>query len=55
MSENEMLKEQFNEEMFERRANGIPTESFSVWKKKKEKLRAMFDYLSAENERGIRI
>ena len=32
----ELLKEQYAEEMWERRANGIETESFDKWKARRE-------------------
>jgi len=37
-----MLEEQYDEEMFERRANGIKTTSFSAWKKQKEIMASLF-------------
>jgi hypothetical protein len=36
MNKIDILKEQFNEEMFERRANGIDTVSFEQYKKRRE-------------------
>jgi len=36
MNELELLKEQFAEEMWERKANGIETESFEKWKARRE-------------------
>ena len=36
------LEEQYDEEMFERRANGIKTTSFSAWKKQKEIMASLF-------------
>ncbi len=36
MTNTELLKEQYAEEMFERRANGIDTVSFEQWKKRRE-------------------
>ncbi len=58
MSNTELLKEQYAEEMFERRANGFETESFESWKARKE---ATLDYfqnvwnstLDIEEERQI--
>jgi len=38
-----MLEEQYDEEMFERRANGIEIVSFSAWKKQKEIIANLFD------------
>lgn len=37
-----MLEEAYDEEMFERRANGIETTSFSAWKKQKEIMASLF-------------
>ena len=37
-----MLEEAYDEEMFERRANGIKTTSFSAWKKQKEIMASLF-------------
>ena len=37
-----MLEEDYDEEMFERRANGIKTTSFSAWKKQKEIMASLF-------------
>lgn len=37
-----MLEEQYDEEMFERRANGIQTTSFAAWKKQKEIIASLF-------------
>jgi len=36
MTNIELLKEQYAEEMWERRANGIETESFEKWKARRE-------------------
>ena len=36
MNELQLLKEQYAEEMWERRANGIETESFDKWKARRE-------------------
>jgi len=36
MTNIELLKEQYAEEMWERRANGIETESFDKWKARRE-------------------
>ena len=38
-----MLEEAYDEEMFERKANGIQTVSFSAWKKEKDLLATLFD------------
>ncbi len=47
MSEEEaeeiMFKEQYDEEMFGRRANGIKTTSFSAWKKQREIMDSLFE------------
>jgi hypothetical protein len=42
MNELELLKEAYDEEMFERRANGIQTTSFDAWKKQKEIIASLF-------------
>ena len=42
MSELELLKEQYDEEMFECRANGIETMSFSDWQKRKILIAELF-------------
>jgi len=42
MNELELLKEAYDEEMFERRANGIQTTSFAAWKKQKEIIASLF-------------
>lgn len=36
MNSIELLKEQYAEEMWERKANGIETESFEKWKARRE-------------------
>ena len=41
-----MLEEQYDEEMFERRANGIGVVSFEVWKKQRELMLKLFDQKS---------
>jgi hypothetical protein len=42
MNELELLKEQYAEEMWERRANGIETMSFSDWQKRKILIAELF-------------
>ena len=42
MNELELLKEAYDEEMFERRANGIETMSFSDWQKRKILIAELF-------------
>ena len=42
MNELELLKEQYAEEMWECRANGIETMSFSDWQKRKILLAELF-------------
>ena len=44
----EYLREAYAEEMFERRANGIPTCSFAEWKRRREAIAKLFE------ERGIK-
>ena len=41
-AEKMILQEQYDEEMFERRANGIQTTSFAAWKKQKEIIASLF-------------
>ena len=41
-AEKMILREQYDEEMFERRANGIETMSFSNWQKRKILLAELF-------------
>lgn len=43
MNNLELLKEQYAEQMFEQRANGIPTTSFEEWYKKREARRKFFE------------
>jgi hypothetical protein len=47
MNKEQLLKEQFNEEMFERRANGIDTETFANWKRQKVAMREFFNNWAA--------
>ena len=42
MMKNLALREQYNEEMFEHRANGIETMSFSDWQKRKILIAELF-------------
>ncbi len=58
MNNLELLKEQYAEEMFERKANGFATESFKSWKARKEATRDYFNEvwkstLDIEEERQI--
>ena len=39
----EFTKEQYAEEMWERKANGIDTESFDVWFARKQQHKAFFE------------
>ena len=43
MTNIELLKEQYAEEMFERRANGIETESFEDWDLKRRARQSFFE------------
>ena len=43
MNNLELLKEQYAEQMFEQRANGIPTISFEEWYKRREARRKVFE------------
>lgn len=38
-----LLQEQYSEEMFERRANGIDTVPFETWQKQREARRKFFE------------
>jgi len=48
MNELEILREQWSEQMWEQRANGIPTESFEDWNHKRMARMEFFDSLEAE-------
>ena len=43
-------KEQWAEEQFERRANGIETESFAAWKVRKQAMAELFERLRKEGK-----
>jgi len=43
MTKNEMAKDAYQEQMFERRANGIETCSFAEWKRHQATMRAFFE------------
>jgi hypothetical protein len=43
MTKNEMAKDAYQEQMFERRANGIETCSFAEWKRQQATMRAFFE------------
>jgi hypothetical protein len=43
MTELELLKEQWAEQQFEARANGIPTESFEDWDLKRRARQSFFE------------
>ena len=49
-NETEFLREQFAEEMFERRANGFSTESFEDWNHKRMARMEFFESFQAERE-----
>ena len=50
MTELELLKEQWSEQMFEARANGIETESFEDWNHKRMARMEFFESFEAERE-----
>ena len=50
MNELELLKEQWSEQMFEQRANGIQTESFEDWNHKRMARMEFFESFQAERE-----
>jgi uncharacterized radical SAM superfamily Fe-S cluster-containing enzyme len=50
MNELQLLKEQWSEQMFEARANGIETESFEDWNHKRMARMEFFESFEAERE-----
>jgi uncharacterized radical SAM superfamily Fe-S cluster-containing enzyme len=50
MNELQILKEQWSEQMFEARANGIETESFEDWNHKRMARMEFFESFEAERE-----
>lgn len=46
----DMQREAYAEEMYERSANGLPQMTFAQWQEQKAKLRALFE--ASKNERG---
>ena len=50
MNELELLREQWSEQMFEARANGIDTESFEDWNHKRMARMEFFESFEAERE-----
>jgi uncharacterized radical SAM superfamily Fe-S cluster-containing enzyme len=54
MNELELLKEQWSEQMFEQRANGIQTESFEDWNHKRMIRMEFFNSSQAEREAAIK-
>jgi len=50
MNELEILREQWSEQMFEARANGIDTESFEDWNHKRMARMEFFESFEAERE-----
>ena len=56
MTKNEMAMDAYQEQMFERRANGIETCSFAEWKRQQATMRAFFESRSydrkIDQERG---
>jgi len=55
MNELELLKEAWAEQMFEQRANGIPTESFEDWNHKRMARMEFFESFEAEREAAKKI
>ena len=49
MTELELLKEQWSEQMFEARANGIETESFEDWDLKRKARQSFFENWAKAN------
>lgn len=49
MTELELLKEQWSEQMFEARANGIETESFEDWDLKRRARQSFFENWAKAN------
>ena len=52
MTEALLLREAYNEQMWERRANGIDTESFEVWFARREQHKAFFEAWNSQREEG---
>lgn len=52
MNELELLREQWSEQMFEQRANGIETESFEDWNHKRMARMEFFDTVKSEREKA---
>lgn len=52
MSEALLLREAYNEQMWERRANGIDTESFEVWFARREQHKAFFEAWNSQEANG---
>lgn len=50
MSKEAELREAYNEQMFERRANGLGTVSFEEWKYHQEHMRRVLQQLDAERQ-----
>lgn len=42
MTDEELELEQYNEQMFERRANGLEAVPFEEWKERRERIRQLF-------------
>ena len=49
MNELELLREQWSEQMFEARANGIETESFDDWNLKRKARQSFFENWAKAN------
>ena len=55
MTELELLREQWSEQMFEQRANGIDTESFEDWNHKRMARMEFFESFEAERKAAKKI